>query len=377
MTRPRRLLAVVASLRGGGAERVLAGIASAAAEEGHDVTVLTLFPPYADDYPLHSACRRISLHASRSTTSLMRATMNNLVRIARLRKVMVTVSPDVVLSFMDTTNVLSIVAALGLQARVVVSERIDPRVHRLGFPWPLLRRLAYRLADAVVVQTESVATGWARPRFGHERVHVIPNPLLLPVRDAMKSESSGHLLAVGRLDRQKGFDGLIRAYAIAAAGGLSNPLVIVGEGPERGALESLVQHLQLADRVSLPGWSARVEQWFEGAHAFVLSSRYEGFPNALLEALAYGLPSVATDCLSGPAELLAGGAGLLVPVDDIQQLAKGIMLVCTDDATRSTLSACARKAAARYAIHAVMAHWTRVLQPQAATELSASTLCAD
>lgn len=358
----RRVLAVVATLRGGGAERVLAGIASAAAAAGNEVTVVTIFPPAADDYPLHQDCRRMSLAAGRSSTNLLRAAVGNLVRIRALRRVLLTEKPDVVLSFMDTTNVLTILAATAVPARVVVSERVDPRMYRPGFPWPVLRSLSYRHADAIVVQTERVAQEWARPKFGAARVHVIPNPLIMPVAPRSERGRGDYLLAVGRLDAQKGFDVLLRAYAVAVRDGLSVPLVILGEGSERGALETLVERLGLGERVTLPGRSTRIEEWYNGARAFVLSSRYEGFPNVLLEAIAHELPSVATDCLSGPAEILADGAGLLVPVDDVEALARSLKVVCEDEVVRQALRARTRHVAERYSTAAVMRQWEQVLE---------------
>lgn len=367
MRRARRVLAVVATLRGGGAERVLAGIASAAAAAGREVTVVTIFPPAADDYPLHPRCKRLSLDGGRTSRNLVRAALSNLTRVRKLRGVLRAERPDVVLSFMDTTNVLAILAAIATGVRVVVSERVDPRMYQPGFPWPLLRDVTYPRADAIVVQTEAVAAGWARPRYGTERVHVIPNPVTLPAASTAHAvgradaAASGVLLAVGRLDRQKGFDHLLRAYAAAVDEGLTVPLAIVGEGDARPALEALVAELGLAGRVSLPGRITTIEDWYSRAHAFVLSSRYEGFPNVLLEALAHGIPSVATDCQSGPADILAGGAGLLVPVDDLGAMTRALVAVCTDQTLRGELRAKARAAAARYEAPVVLKQWDRVL----------------
>jgi glycosyltransferase involved in cell wall biosynthesis len=269
--------------------------------------------------------------------------------------------PDAVLSFIDNANVVTILAAAGLGVRVVVTEQVDPRVHRIPAPWPPLRRLTYPFADLIVVVTEGMARGWAHPLFGADRVAVIPNPVVLRVDAEGPTEPGRFILAVGRLDHQKGFDTLIRAYAVAASRGLMEELVILGEGPDQQALLALAASLGVGARVRLPGRTTEIARWYRGARAFVLSSRYEGLPLALLEALAFGLPCVSTDCPTGPSDLLAGDAGVLVPVDDVARLAAAMVRVCTDTTVRLALSARGPVVAARHSLESVMPLWSSAL----------------
>ena len=149
-----------------------------------------------------------------------------------------------------------------------------------------------------------------------------------------------YLVAVGRLEPQKGFDLLLRAYADLRAHGVSKPLVIVGEGKDKKMLRELAQTLGVSEHVVFAGFQTNPYPWLAGAEVFVSSSRFEGFCRVIAEALAVGTPVVATDCPSGPAEVLENGeAGVLVPNEDISALADGIYQLLHDRALRDKLRA--------------------------------------
>lgn len=230
----------------------------------------------------------------------------------------------------------------------------------------LLRRAAryvYRSADAVVCN--SVAGAEAVRRFlGGDpvRVETIYNPLeaeaigaRFPVRDREQWIRPGAplLTAHGRLDAQKGFDVLIRALARIRRHpvGAGARLRIVGEGSARGELEALVRELGLGDAVELPGHTPDPLPAVEEGDLYVLPSRFEGLPNALLEAVAAGLPCVAADCPTGPAEILGRGgeAGVLVPVDDDEALAQAALALLADGPRRAALARAARARARDFA----------------------------
>jgi len=220
----------------------------------------------------------------------------------------------VIVSFTDRTNVLTLLAARGLDVPVVVSERIDPRRHSIGSAWNMLRRLTYPSASALVVQTHAVRE-WATDLVAAPRVAVIPNPLR-PASGPIASASGRAyvITAIGRLVPQKGFDVLIRAFAMLAEDYPAWSLTIHGEGPERTALESLAATLAVSDRVSLPGRTNDSARVLNASSIFALPSRYEGFPMVLLEALSCGCACIASGCDSGPAEVVTNRpSGLLVP----------------------------------------------------------------
>jgi glycosyltransferase involved in cell wall biosynthesis len=273
--------------------------------------------------------------------------------------------PEVVVSFVTRTNVLTLLACTGLALRVIVSERVDPRAHRETALWSALRTATYRCADAVVVQTESVLQ-WFRNRLGKRSVViVIPNPVTVS-RNASASQPTlpqPFLLAAGRLVAQKGFDILIRAFAHVALQSPQLRLVIAGEGPALSDLRFLVTELELTERVSFVGEVQDLPGLMRQAMAFILASRYEGFPNVLLEALASELPVVATDCPSGPREILHDGEfGLLVPCEDPSALACAMQRLVRDPELRVRLSASASAAIEPYAPERVVAAWERLVE---------------
>ncbi len=178
------------------------------------------------------------------------------------------------------------------------------------------------------------------------RVRTVYIPLELDVVQRRAQEplpvgapAGPYLVAVGRLEAQKGFDVLVRAYARLREGGVTPPLVIVGEGDERDALRGLAHTLGVAEHVIFAGFQANPYPWLRGAAVFVSSSRFEGFCRVIAEALAVGTPVVATDCPSGPAEVLENGqAGLLVPNEDADALAEALRRLLGDRALQGKLS---------------------------------------
>jgi glycosyltransferase involved in cell wall biosynthesis len=143
---------------------------------------------------------------------------------------------------------------------------------------------------------------------------------------------------VGRLCPQKGFDVLLEAFALVSASLPSARLVILGKGTDRGDLVRQAAALGIADRVDFPGWLPNPYALLSRATVFAMSSRYEGFPNALLEAMACGVPAIATDCPSGPSEILEGKVGILVPMNDAKMLSDAVRKVLQDTALRDHLA---------------------------------------
>ena len=185
----------------------------------------------------------------------MSALRNNSRRLVQLRRAVRASRPDVVLSFLSATNVLTILATRGLGVPVLVSERSDPQRQSLPPAWRLLRRLTYPFARNVVVQSDEVIARLPWP--SRRRAVVAPNPILLPA--GLQVRDQPVIVGVGRLVPLKRFDLLIRAFAANASACPGWRLVVRGDGPERPRLEALAIESGVGDRVQLPGQTRRLE----------------------------------------------------------------------------------------------------------------------
>jgi GalNAc-alpha-(1->4)-GalNAc-alpha-(1->3)-diNAcBac-PP-undecaprenol alpha-1,4-N-acetyl-D-galactosaminyltransferase len=376
MSDVQRITLLISSLRAGGAERVISLMASHWAAAGRAVTLITFSgPSEAPFYPLHEEVRLRPLGIDRASGGAARAVLNNARRLPILRAAVAESRPDAAICFLDRANVLTLLATAGLGVPVVVSERIDPRHRVLGRSWRALRLLSYPLAARVVGQTRA-AVDFFPPRI-RRRGAVIPNPVQRPPgADTPMPRAPGErtLLAMGRLERQKGFDMLLRAFAQVAPARPDWRLAIWGEGPLRGELEAQRDALGLAGRVRLPGLTRTPGAAMAGADLFALSSRYEGFPNVLCEAMACGLAPVSFDCPSGPRELIRDGVdGLLAPAGDEAALAAALARLMDDEGERRRLAARAPEVLERFSTTKVMELWDALLRDVTRSTSSSSS----
>lgn len=363
-----KIALVISSLSGGGAERVMATLANAWARDGAEVTLITLATRSADVYALEPAIHRVELNVVRRSSNVFEAIANNATRIRCLRAAIASCQPDVVISFMTTTNMLAVLACWGLRIPVVVAERTFFSARLPTGVWRFMHRSLYRRAACVVSQTKRGAED-LKVSLGRA-VHTIPNPVVIRVAvDDLSSampvphdDSVGVVLAVGRLVREKGFDLLIEAFSKIAPSHAKWNLVILGEGPLRSELMAQIAALGLDDRVTLPGFSNDPHGAMRQADIFVLSSRYEGMPNALLEAMATGLPCVSFDCRTGPAELIDHGVnGWLVPAEDVPAFGMALAKLMDDADLRVHLGASARGVQSVFGVKAVLEQWNELL----------------
>lgn len=361
-----RLTLLIPSLTLGGAERVLSRLASRWQRDGHDVTLITLDVSESDSYPLDERICRIGLGLMAVSRGFITGLFRNLKRLRVLRSAVVASRPDCVISFIDTMNVMALLASRGAEWSVVISERIDPTHHDPGRFWPVLRRWTYPRCHALVVPGQAVADCF-QGLVPAKRTYVIPNPVEPGATSMM--ERKPWILGVGRLGRQKGFDRLIRSFAELAGLFPEWKLIILGEGPERETLGKLISELQLDGRVRLPGWVDQPDCWYAQAGLFVLPSRYEAFPNALLEAMAAGCACIAVDCPSGPAEIIEDEVNgrLVSPADDDRQLTAIIEELMSATQKRERLGREARGVVQRYHPDRIFKEWETLLHGMMAT----------
>jgi len=297
----------------GGVERMAINIMNAMVDRGHDVTLFSWDLAGAQAYfEMHDSItwHRLDMgHAGRTASGLTRAK-----RTVKFRRIVRRSQPDAVIAFQHGPWLFAQIGLLGLNIPVILAERNAPaRFDHTGAGH--YRRLIWqsmRPAAAITVQCESYVEHY--PAYLRSRMVVIPNPVFAAERHAepAASKTQHTLLSVGRLSYQKNYSALIRAFAGVAGAFPDWRLRIVGEGEERPALETLVAELEMQDRVSMPGASRDIAPEYRAADLFCLSSRWEGFPNTLAEAMAHGLPVIAFAGCAGPGELIEPGQnGLL------------------------------------------------------------------
>jgi glycosyltransferase involved in cell wall biosynthesis len=359
------------SMQCGGAQRVTANLANEWAQRSARVTIVTEVSPEKDFYPLESSVQRVHMAIRSRRGGLLGALGGltaNIVRVRAYRRILKQLKPDVALGMMTATSVLTILAGWGLPCKVVATEHTHPPIlpSRL---WGSLRRWVFPSADRVVVLTEESKT-WMREHCDCSAVSVIPPPFALPIPrtepmimpDTVVSPERRMLLAVGRLHEAKGFDYLIGAFAQIAKDLPEWDLVIVGEGDQRPLLEKMVAQHALQGRVKLPGHAGNVRDWYQRADLYVLSSRFEGFPMVLVEAMAAGVAVVSYDCDTGPRDIIRHEEnGLLVrPVGDPAALAQSLARLMHSDVERAAIAARATGVAQTFAFDKTVAMWSDV-----------------
>lgn len=357
-----RLTLVISSLTRGGAERVMSILASAWAEQGKQVTLLSFDHGEEPAYSLHPSVKLKSLGLLAFSTSFFQALRRNVSRIRVLRRAIRESQPEIVISLMDTTNVLTVLATRRLDVPVIIGEQTDPALYDIGRIWNFLRRLVYPFANALVCPA---AASLARfQAMAKVRGYVIPNPFPMPRGLAQLNEekNSRVLVAMGRLVYQKGFDLLLNAFAQIADHHPHWSLTIVGEGPLRRELQAQIEALELQGRVKLAGAVADPFTVLCAGDLFVLSSRFEGFSLALCEAMACGLPAVSFDCPEGPGTIIRDGVdGVLVPAGDVGALVAALDRLMGDAQERQRLAVCAPEVRERFSTERILSLWQELL----------------
>jgi glycosyltransferase involved in cell wall biosynthesis len=357
-----RLTFVIPSLELGGAEGVLARLVNAWAERGREITVIVFDQAEGPSYPLHPAITLCNLNVPNlRATHFLQAFWRNFQRIRRLRRAIRRSRPDVVVSYMDFPNVVTLLATRGLHVPVIVTEHANPDYVDIGRLWNLLRRRMYPLAAMLVCPTGRMAA------LLQQRFKVpgrgIPNPIQMSSAPAAvtvlpRSSSKRVMAGVGRLVPQKGFDLLLDAFSRIANRHPEWSVTIIGKGPLKEQLEVQAKSLGLADRMNFTGALADPLPVLRAADLFVFPSRFEGFGNAMVEAMACGLPAISFDCVAGPSDIIRDGIdGILVPPEDVNALAAAMDRLMSDPQERAKLASRAPEVLTRFSLERILVLW--------------------
>ena len=365
---------IISSLRGGGAERAAVLLCNEWAEQGLKVALITLSGGADDDYRLSAKVDRLALELESVSSGALSGAITNINRVRCLRRALKNLPALNCIGFSSTSNILLILASANMRSNIIVAERNYPLVSMRGRLWTTLRKHLYRFADHVVVQTQAGAQ-WLDTHTSTKHISVIPNairlpiPITEPVRDvaSVVPPEKRLLLAVGNIHPQKGFDLLVEALKQTRINSNDWIVVIAGAGDTED-LQQRISQAGLSEHVQVVGRVGNIGDWFDRTDAFVLSSRYEGFPNVLLEAMSSGCAVVSFDCLTGPSEIIQHEEnGLLVPAEDARSMAIEIDRVMQDETLRARLGSNARRVEEVFSVENHLRLWASLLNTPGAS----------
>lgn len=334
MDKPKVLFAV-GSLHGGGAERVVSVWANQMAERGYNVAIL-VFARSKDEYTLSD---KVSVYSCADSLEDYLA-LSYFKRFVFYRQVLKTYSPNYIIPFLRTTRMWMFFSSIGLSIKRIETIRINPWVEEksINFVSRIINRLIFRLAYKIIIQARE-QRDWLAKNDRMKAV-LIPNPLqekYMQLDNVSRKEVVTNFISVGRLHPQKNYPMLIQGFAKVAQRFPHLKLYIWGSGPTRYVeeLENQIQACLMSDNIFLMGRSYEIENEYLRSDVFVMTSDYEGSPNALIEAMASGLVCVSTDCKTGPKELIDSEInGFLIPVGSeagLSEVLQNILTMSVDD----------------------------------------------
>ena len=348
-----KLYLIIQSMDAGGAQRVLSNLANHWSRLGHDI-VLATFTNAESFYDLDREIKHLKLGLDSKSIKEKKVFFNNIFRINSIKRSIESEEVDVIISFMTNANVLSTISSKLTNVPILISERTNHKSLRSKI-WRVLRRLFYPFSDALIVQSH-----YDKEKYSfHKNCTIIHNPLYVSNQFGdIKKENI--ILAVGRLEYLKGFDMLIEALSYINLKGWR--VIILGEGDYRQKLEEQIFKNGLDSFVEMAGNRQDIEKYYKRASIFVLSSRVEGFPNVLIEAMSYGCASIAFDCLTGPRDIIDDKKnGLLIKEESIDELSSAIEYLIDNPTEIDRISHSGKDINNKLAIEKISDKWLSII----------------
>ena len=357
-----RLTFILPSLEaGGGAERAVVLLAAGLQQRGHEITLITLSGTAGDAHLLPEGVRRLALNLRTESATIFSGLWRNGKRLHVLRQAILATQPEIVIPHINQTNVLSAFALSGTGRPVVAVEHSGTLLKSPGLVWRALRRMIYPRVARVVCVSKGAANYFSW--LPDSRKMVIYNPLIVPPQSPLPAlagidHDKRWVVAMGRLLRVKGFDLLLRAWAQVGPRHGDWQLIIMGEGPLRDELIRQRDAAGLEESVVFTGLVANPFPLLHRAELYVMPSRAEGLPYALLEAMACGCPAVAFDCPDGPREIIRHETdGLLVENGDVKALATALERLLSDENERRRLAVNAPEVLEKFGLERALNEW--------------------
>ena len=344
-----KLIFIAANLNSGGAERVMSLLANQFVENCYEVEFVFLKKDIRF-YPLHQSIRIKVAENECDSTSLFK-------KLLWMRKYIKQNKPDAIFAFRIAVYCVTLFSLFGVKVPVIASERNDPRFN--SFAWKIIQAVLLPLADRFVVQTQQIKDYF--PKFIQKKTDIIFNPVTEKVFSLPDIPKEKRIISVGRLHSQKNQKMMIEAFARVSEKFPQWSLIIFGEGPEREALESLVERLKVKDKVILPGRRENIIDELNKSEIFAFSSDYEGMSNAVVEAFCVGLPIITTK-VSGTEDFIKENKnGFLLERNDVDGMEMAMRKLMSDEKLRKNIGDNNRQQANIFKIEHIFQQWENVV----------------
>ncbi len=356
----KKIAFVIASLSSGGAERVISNLSNELIDK-FEIVIIT----FSKSTPFYDLDKRIKvigcLNSINQSSSIFQSLKLNYILTKRIYQILKKEHINLVIGFITSANILSTLASKMHRIPCIISERNNPLIENVPRFWVILRKFVYPMADKIVLQTRGIKKIY-ETKIDSRKINILPNPIsskLSQLRDA-NVEKENLILTVGRLDKNKCQEELIHAFSSIESGNWR--LLIIGEGNNKQVLKTLIEHLNLTDKIKIISNVQHIDEYYNKASVFVFTSKTEGFPNALLEAMHFGLPCISSDCDFGPSDLIDDGInGFLVPLNNDGILKERLSQLINNEDLRKIFSCKAKRSTEKYKSNLAISQWEKLI----------------
>ena len=320
----KKIIFVVGTMAYGGAERVVSILANELCARNFEISIIQLYSEKCT-YSINENIENFALYPY-NKTGIFRI----LGTIKNLRSHLIKEEPDLIISFLSNINIYSVVSALRLKIPIIISERNDPNREPSRKILRIIRNISYNFVNSIVFQTRDAKNFFNKSI--QKKGIIIHNPIVGEIDKPCFGKRKNQIVTVCRLSKQKNLKLLIDSFIIFHAKHKEYELLIYGDGEEREDLQKYIDRQNIKDNIFFMGFRKDVHKQIKDCSMFVLTSDYEGIPNALLEAMALGIPCISTDCpVGGPREFIQSGVnGLLIPVNNRHKLVEAMEYICNN-----------------------------------------------